>query len=52
MTPSIGEDFVGWKPPTGGYETLGSSTFRSARTWITRAAGNTMADAQKRGPTG
>jgi dipeptidase E len=23
MTPSIGEDFVGWKPPTGGDETLG-----------------------------
>jgi dipeptidase E len=23
MAPSIGEDFVGWKPPTGGDETLG-----------------------------
>jgi dipeptidase E len=23
MTPRIGEDFVGWKPPTGGDETLG-----------------------------
>ena len=23
MTPNIGEDFVGWKPPTGGDETLG-----------------------------
>jgi dipeptidase E len=23
MTPSIGEDFVGWKPPTGGDSTLG-----------------------------
>jgi dipeptidase E len=23
MTPSIGEDFVRWKPPTGGDETLG-----------------------------
>ena len=23
MTPRIGEDFVGWKPPTGSDETLG-----------------------------
>jgi dipeptidase E len=23
MTPRIGEDFVGWTPPTGGDETLG-----------------------------
>ncbi|GCE15039.1 hypothetical protein KTT_48980 [Tengunoibacter tsumagoiensis] len=23
MTPRIGEDFVRWKPPTGGDETLG-----------------------------
>jgi dipeptidase E len=23
MAPNIGEDFVGWKPPTGGDETLG-----------------------------
>ena len=23
MTPRIGDDFVGWKPPTGGDETLG-----------------------------
>jgi dipeptidase E len=27
MTPSIGEDFVGWKPPTGGDETLGLVDF-------------------------
>ena len=27
MTPSIGEDFVGWKPPTGGDETLGVVDF-------------------------
>jgi dipeptidase E len=27
MTPSIGEDFVGWKPPTGGDETLGIVDF-------------------------
>ena len=24
MTPSIGEDFVGWKPPTGGDENAGT----------------------------
>jgi dipeptidase E len=27
MTPNIGEDFVGWKPPTGGDETLGMVDF-------------------------
>jgi dipeptidase E len=27
MTPRIGEDFVGWKPPTGGDETLGFVDF-------------------------
>jgi dipeptidase E len=27
MTPRIGEDFVGWKPPTGGDETLGLVDF-------------------------
>ncbi len=27
MTPSIGEDFVHWKPPTGGDETLGIVDF-------------------------
>jgi dipeptidase E len=27
MTPSIGEDFVGWKPPTGGDSTLGLVDF-------------------------
>jgi len=27
MTPSIGEDFVGWRPPTGGDETLGMVGF-------------------------
>ncbi len=27
MTPRIGEDFVGWKPPTGGDETLGIVDF-------------------------
>ena len=39
MTPRIGDDFVGWKPPTGGDETLGIVTSRSSRTWITRTAG-------------
>lgn len=27
MTPRIGEEFVGWKPPTGGDETLGMVDF-------------------------
>ena len=27
MTPRIGEDFVGWKPPTGGDQTLGVVDF-------------------------
>ncbi len=27
MTPSIGEDFIGWKPPTGGESTLGLVDF-------------------------
>ena len=27
LTPRIGEDFVGWKPPTGGDETLGVVDF-------------------------
>jgi dipeptidase E len=27
MTPNIGEDFVGWKPPSGGDETLGMVGF-------------------------
>ena len=27
MAPNIGEDFVGWKPPTGGDETLGMVDF-------------------------
>ena len=27
MTPRIGEDFVGWKPPTGGDSTLGVVDF-------------------------
>ena len=27
MTPRIGEEFVGWKPPTGGDEALGLVDF-------------------------
>jgi dipeptidase E len=27
MTPRIGEEFVGWKPPTGGDDTLGVVDF-------------------------
>ncbi|MGZ5295060.1 MAG: Type 1 glutamine amidotransferase-like domain-containing protein [Actinomycetota bacterium] len=27
MAPTIGEDFVGWRPPTGGDETLGTVDF-------------------------
>jgi dipeptidase E len=27
MTPRIGEDFVHWRPPTGGDETLGAVDF-------------------------
>jgi dipeptidase E len=27
MTPRIGEDFVGWQPPTGGDEALGVVDF-------------------------
>ena len=27
MTPRIGDDFVGWKPPTGGDEALGIVDF-------------------------
>ena len=38
MTPRIGDDFVGWKPPTGGDERSESSTSRSSRTWITGPA--------------
>ena len=37
MTPSIGEDFVVWKPPTGGDRTLGIVDFSICpHWWITR----------------
>ena len=48
MTPRIGEDFVGWQPPTGGDETLGFVDFsifphleHEMLPW------NTMANAEK-----
>jgi dipeptidase E len=48
MTPRIGEDFVGWKPPAGGDETLGLVDFsifphldHKMLPW------NTMANAEK-----
>ena len=48
MTPRIGEDFVGWKPPSGGDARWASSTSRSSRTWITELLPeNTMADAER-----
>src|SRR5947209_8028131 len=34
MAPNVGEDFVGWKPPTGGDRALGLVIFRCFRTWI------------------
>jgi dipeptidase E len=55
MTPRIGEDFVGWKPPAGGDETLGivdfsifphldnedlpSNTIANAERWATGLSG-------------
>ena len=48
MTPRIGEDFVGWKPPTGGDSTLGMVDF-SIFPHVDHedAAGNTMANAER-----
>jgi dipeptidase E len=48
MTPRIGEDFVGWKPPTGGDETLGVVDF-SIFPHLDHPAlpENTMADAER-----
>lgn len=55
MTPRIGEDFVGWKPPTGGASALGvvdfsifphldhpacpENTMATAARWAARIAG-------------
>ena len=41
MTPRIGEDFVNWKPPTGGDETLGLVDFSIFPTWTTRTCPRT-----------
>jgi dipeptidase E len=48
MTPRIGEDFVGWKPPTGGDSTLGIVDF-SIFPHLDHEdlPENTMADAEK-----
>ena len=48
MTPRIGEDFVGWKPPTGGDSTLGIVDF-SIFPHVDHPdlPENTMADAEK-----
>ena len=47
MTPRIGEDFVQWKPPTGGDETLGLVDFSICPHLAADGMpGNTMADAE------
>jgi dipeptidase E len=48
IAPSIGEDFVGWKPPTGGDETLGIVDFAMfPHLDHEDLPENTMADAKK-----
>jgi dipeptidase E len=48
MTPRIGEDFVGWAPPTGGDETLGVVDFAIfPHLDHPMLPQNTMADAEK-----
>jgi dipeptidase E len=48
MTPRIGEDFVGWQPPTGGDSTLGIVDFSIfPHLDCEGLAGNTMAEAEK-----
>jgi dipeptidase E len=48
MAPSIGEDFVGWRPPTGGDETLGLFEFSMfPHLDHEDLPENTMADAEK-----
>lgn len=47
MTPRIGEDFVQWKPPTGGDETLGLVDFSICPHLADEGLpGNTMAEAE------
>ena len=48
MTPRIGEDFVGWKPPTGGDETLGIVDFSICPHLAPEGMpGNSMAEAEQ-----
>ena len=48
MTPRIGEDFVGWKPPTGGDRTLGMVDFSIFPHLADEMLpGNTMAEAER-----
>ena len=48
MAPNIGEDFVGWRPPTGGDETLGLVEFSMfPHLDHEDLPQNTMADAEK-----
>jgi dipeptidase E len=48
MTPSIGEDFVGWKPPTGSDRTLGLVDFSIfPHLDHENMPGNSMANAEK-----
>ena len=48
MTPRIGEDFVGWKPPTGGDETLGIVDFSICPHLAQEnGPGNSMAEAER-----
>ena len=48
MTPRIGEDFVQWKPPTGGDETLGFVDFSICPHLAHEdLPGNTMAEAER-----
>ena len=50
MTPCIGEDFVGWKPPTGDDSTLGIVDFSIfPHLDHERLPENTMADAEQMG---
>jgi dipeptidase E len=48
MTPRIGEDFVGWKPPTGGDRTLGIVDFSICPHLAQEnMPGNSMAEAER-----
>ena len=48
MTPRIGEDFVGWKPPSGGDETLGIVDFSICPHLAPDGMpGNSMAEAER-----